>query len=93
MQAATMTAAFVIRMHKQRPDIAIDCVANGETDNDALILGDPPPARQFDGRNVVLFGNECRDKAILMDRHADAVHAWDVCSPSQPYAMNCLHAT
>ena len=87
-----MTAAFVIRVHKQCPDIAGDCAANREPDNNALILGDLSPARYFDGGGVVLFGDACRDKAILMDRHTDLVHAPDVRSQSQPYRVDCLHA-
>ena len=78
VQTSSMTAAFVIRVHKQSPDIASNCVANGETDNGVLILGDPSAPRYLDGGDVVLFGDACRDKTILVDRHADPVHTGNV---------------
>jgi len=49
VQAAPMAAAFVLRVNEQCPDVAGNCVANGETDNRTLILRDPSAASDFNG--------------------------------------------
>src|SRR5882672_11521928 len=70
----------MVRVHEQRPDIAVRGVADSEGHNLFSRLDDPATTKPLNDLSRLPFRDDGRTETILPDRHADAMNGRNVLS-------------
>jgi hypothetical protein len=84
MEHAAVTAALVIWVHEQRPDVSVFCVADSKRDDFSFSFDDPATSSLLDRFTDLLIGNRSRNQSILAHGAPNALDIRDVGEDSLP---------
>src|SRR5687768_2565224 len=89
MKQATVSTVLVIRMHEQRPDTSVCCVADGEGDDFPFRFDDPSTSSLLDRFTNLVVADRRRNQPVLAHRPTNALDVRDVGENSLPQHVPC----